>query len=367
MKPILTDEMIQAAITAIKTERFLRGISVEKFEQEFAKFIGVNYAVAVNSGTSALHLSLLAMGINKGAFIITTPTTFIATANAITYIRAKPIFVDISLETYTIDNQKLEDTMKKYKRKVKAIIPVHIYGYPCEMDAIKEIADKYGVKILEDACQAHGATYKDKKVGSFGDAAAFSFYPSKNMTVCGDGGMITTNDDKIAEIARSLRDVGRSKANPYIHKYIGYTARINTINAAIGRIQLKYLENWNEKRRKIAEKYNKKLEGIGDLILPPKGNSKIKPVYHLYVVRTKYRDQLKEFLEKKGVECGIHYPLPIHLQPPYEQMGFHKGMFPNAEKCAKEVLSLPMHPNLTDEEIEYIVSCIEEFFRVIKK
>jgi len=367
IKPILTDEMVNAAICALKNERYLKGESVKEFEEEFANFIGVKYAIAVNSGTSALHLSLIAMGVKEGDYVITTSATFIATANVITYVRAKPIFVDISLETYNIDPQKLEETVRKYKDRVKAIIPVHLYGYPCEIDTILEIAEKYDIKVLEDACQAHGAVYRGKRVGSFGDAAAFSFYPSKNMTVCGDGGMVTTNDDKIAEMVESLRDVGRSKTNPYIHEYIGYTARMNTINAAIGRIQLKHLEEWNEKRRKIAKEYNKKLDGIGDLILPPKENSKIKPVYHLYVIRTKYRDELKKFLEERGIQCGIHYPLPVHLQPPYKRMGFKEGMFPNAERWAKEVLSIPMHPNLTKEEIEYVVSCIEEFFRVIEK
>lgn len=367
IEPILTDEMVEVAIRAFKNEKFLRGESVKRFEYDFAKYVGTRYALAVNSGTSALHLSFITMDIKEGDCVITTPATFIATVNAITYVGAKPVFVDISLETYNIDPQKLEETIKKYRDKVKAIIPVHLYGYPCEMDAILEIAERYGIKILEDACQAHGAVYKGKKVGSFGDAAAFSFYPSKNMTVCGDGGMITTNDDKIAEMVESLRDVGRSKRNPYIHEYIGYTARMNTINAAIGRIQLKYLEEWNEKRRKIARDYNKKLDGIGDLILPPKGNSKIKPVYHLYVIRTKYRDELKKFLEERGIQCGIHYPLPVHLQPPYKRMEFKEGMFPNAEKWAKEVLSIPMHPNLTEEETEYVVSYIEEFFRVIER
>ena len=211
MEPIFTDEMLQAAINALKHERFLRGKSVEKFEKEFAEFTGTKYAIAVNSGTSALHLSLIAMGISSGDYVITTPATFISTVNAISYINAKPLFADISLETYNIDPQNLEKVVKKYKDKVKAMIPVHLYGYPCEMDAILEIAEKYDIKVLEDACQAHGATYKNKKVGSFGDAAAFSFYPSKNMTVCGDGGMVTTNDYDISEMVKSLRDVGRSK------------------------------------------------------------------------------------------------------------------------------------------------------------
>lgn len=365
-EPILNEEMINNAINALKTERFLKGESIKKFEEEFGKYVGTKYALAVNSGTSALHLSLIASGIKAGDYVVTTPASFIATANAIVYIGAKPIFSDISPETYNIDPYILEEKIKKYKKKVKAIIPVHLYGYPCDMDHILEIAERYDIKVLEDACQAHGAMYKGKRVGSLGIAGAFSFYPSKNMTVCGDGGMVTTNSEDIAKIVESLRDVGRSKDSSYFHERIGYTARMNTINAAIGRIQLKHLEEWNEKRRKIAKEYNKKLAGIGDLILPPKENSNIKPVYHLYVIRTKYRDQLKEYLEKNGIECGIHYPLPIHLQMPYRQMGFRERMFPNAEKWAKEVLSLPMHPNLTEDDIEYIVTRVDNFFREVK-
>jgi len=367
MEPIVNEEMVEAVVNALKTERFLRGESVKIFEEEFAKYIGTKYALAVNSGTSALHLSLLAMGIKQGDYIVTTPATFIATANAAVYVGARPIFVDISLETYNIDTFKLEEVVKKYKKSVKVIIPVHLYGYPCEMDTIMEIAEKYNIMILEDACQAHGATYKNRRVGSIGDAGAFSFYPSKNMTVAGDGGMVTTNNDEIARIVDSLRDVGRSKGSTYFHEYIGYTARMNTINAAFGKVQLKYLELWNDKRRKIAREYNKKLEGIGDIILPPRETDNIKPVYHLYVIRTKYRDQLKEYLEGKGIECGIHYPLPVHLQLPYKRMGYYEGLFPNAERWAKEVLSLPMHPNLTVKDIDYIVGHIEDFFKKVIK
>lgn len=367
IEPILTEETFESVIKSLKTEKFLRGESVIKFEEEFSKYIGVKYAIAVNSGTSALHLSLIAMGIKEKDNVITTPATFIATANVIKYINANPIFCDISLESNTIDPQKLEELIRKYDGKVKAVIPVHLYGYPCNMDEIIEIADKYGLSVLEDACQAHGAIYKGRKVGSIGNAGAFSFYPSKNMTVGGDGGMITTNDEEIAEFINSLRDVGRTKNDRYIHKYIGYTARMNTVNAVIGRIQLKYLERWNDRRRNIAREYDKGLDGIGDIILPPKGSNEVRPVYHLYVIRTKYRDQLKEYLERNGVECGIHYPIPIHLQPPYRNMGFKEGMFPNAEKWAREVLSLPMHPNLTSDDINYILGLIERFFKTVAK
>jgi perosamine synthetase len=366
MEPILTKEMLDAATKALQEEFFLRGESVKKFEMEFAHYIGVKHAVAVNSGTSALHLSLLSLGIGEGNLVITTPFTFIATANVITFVGARPLFVDISPNTFTIDPEELKKAIANYGEKVRAIIPVHLYGYPCKMNEITEIAREHDITIIEDACQAHGAIYKGKKVGSFGDAAAFSFYPSKNITVAGDGGMITTNNDEIAEIVSQLRDVGRAKDDPNRHDYIGYTARMNTVNAAIGRIQLKYLEEWNEKRRRIAKEYHSRLNGVGDLILPPEGDDNIRPAWHLYVIRTRYRNQLKEYLESKGIQCGIHYPIPIHLQPPYRKIGYSEGMFPNSEKCAKEVLSLPMHQNLSIDDINYITDAIKEFYRRVK-
>ncbi len=361
-KPIIEDEMVDAVTTALRNEYFLRGKSIELFEEEFAKYIGVKHAIAVNSGTSALHLSLLALGIGKGDKVLTTPATFIATANAITYTNAEPVFADISLDTYNIDPVKIREKLEEDNGAIKAIIPVHLYGYPCDMEEIHKIAREYNVKILEDACQAHGAIYKEKKVGAFGDAAAFSFYSTKNMVVGGDGGMVTTDDEEIADKISSLRDVGRDKDNPGVHKYVGYTCRMNTINAAFGRVQLKYLDAWNQKRREIAKKYMEELKGVGDIILPPEQNSQYTPVWHLFVIRTKSRDELKKFLEKRGIQCGIHYQLPVHLQPPYLEMGYKEGMYPEAERWAKEVLSIPMHPGLREEEIEYVVSNIREFF-----
>jgi len=266
------------------------------------------------------------------------------------------------LDTYALDTEKLEECIKKYEGKVRTIMPVHLYGYPCKMDEILEISEKYGVKVLEDACQAHGATYRNENVGSFGDAAAFSFYPSKNMTVCGDGGMVTTNDIELADKIQSLRDVGRSKDKSYFHIFVGYTARMNTVNAAIGKVQLRYLDKWNEKRREVAKTYNEKLEGVGDIVLPPHTKVEAEPVWHLYVVRTKYRDSLKKHIGKKGIQCGVHYPIPVHLQPPYRRLGFTEGMYPNTEKWAKEVISLPMYPDLSKEEIEYVVASIKEFY-----
>ncbi len=230
------------------------------------------------------------------------------------------------------------------------------------MDALKEIAEKYDVKILEDVCQAHGASYKGRKIGSIGNASAFSFYPSKNMTVCGDGGMLTTNDEKIAETARSLRDNGRTKENAYLHQYIGFTARMNTVNAAIGNVQLSYLDKWVKKKRKIAKLYRKMLNGIDGLTLPMPESADIKPADHLYVIRSDLRDALMHHLKSKDIECGVHYPIPIHLQPPYRAMGFKEGMFPNAEECANKVLSIPIHQGLDTDKVEYIASAVREFF-----
>lgn len=362
-RPIIIDEMVEATVKALKYEYFLRGKSIEVFEEEFAKYIGVKHAIAVNSGTSALHLPLLALGIGEGDKVLTTPATFIATANAIVYTNAEPVFADISLDTYNIDPVKIREKLEEDNGAIKVIIPVHLYGYPCDMEEIHKIAREYNVKILEDACQAHGAIYKGKKVGGFGDAAAFSFYSTKNMVVAGDGGMVTTNDEEIADKISSLRDVGRDKDNPGVQRYIGYTNRMNTINAAFGKVQLKHIDAWNQKRREIAKKYMEELEDIDDIILPPEQSSQYIPVWHLFVIRTKYRDDLKNFLEKNGIQCGIHYQLPVHLQPPYLEKGYREERYPEAEEWAEEVLSIPMHPKLAEDEIEYVAFSIQDFFK----
>ena len=363
-QPIIEDEMVDAVTTALKNEYFLRGKSIELFEEEFAKYVGVKHAIAVSSGTSALHLSLLALGIGEGDKVLTTPATFIATANAIVYTGAEPVFADISRDTYNIDTGKIREKLEEDEGAIKAIIPVHLYGYPCDMEAIHKIARECDLKILEDACQAHGAIYKGKKVGAFGDTAAFSFYSTKNMVVAGDGGMVTTNDEEIVEKISSLRDVGRDNDKPGVHRYAGYTSRMNTINAAFGRMQLKYLDAWNQKRGEIAKKYMEELEDVGDIILPPEQSSQYISAWHLFVIKTKHRNGLKKFLNKKGIQCGIHYQLPVHLQPPYLEMGYKKGIYPEAERWAKEVLSIPMHPRLKEEEIEYVVLNIRGFFKI---
>lgn len=357
--PIFDKEMENAALKALRTEKFVSGEEVYKFEEDFAHYCGVKYAVSMNSGTVALQLSLKALGIegnlNK---VITTPLSFIATTNSILHVNSVPIFADIDTKTCCIDPCEIQ---KKITHEVKAILPVHLYGYPSDMKKIAEIAQKNDLKIVEDACQAHGAEYYGHKVGSIGNVGCFSFYPSKNMTVCGDGGMVVTNDAEIAKTVGKLRDCGRK--TKYEHDIVGYTARLNTVNAAIGRIQLKKLDEWNRKRRKKASLYNSLLKDIDQLILPPSEDSQIKPVYHLYVIRTKKRDELKQWLEHCGIQCGIHYPIPIHLQPVHKQLfGLESGTFPISELVTQTCLSIPLYPDLDEEKITYISDKIHEWY-----
>ena len=358
MKPFVNDEIKDAVIYVLENERFVLGESVFKFEEELAKYFGVKYAITTSSGTHALEFALKAIGLKDRAKIITTPFSFIATANSILHAGGEPVFADIRDDTFNIDPYEVN---RRLNSSIKAILPVHLYGYPADMNEIIELANENGLKVIEDACQAHGATYQGRKVGTLGDAGCFSFYPSKNMTVCGDGGAVITDDENIAKTVMKLRDCGR--ISKYEHDTIGYTARLNTINAAIGRIQLKYLDQWNEKRRKIAKTYNSILSDIEEITLPPSETSMIKPVYHLYVIRTRYRNELKKWLEENGIECGVHYPIPIHLQPIYRKIyGYSGGEYPKSEKASKECLSIPMHPFLKDEEITYISEKIHEFF-----
>lgn len=345
----------------LREEFFLRGETVERFETEFTEYVDTDHAIAVDSGTQALHISLRSIGVSEGDTVITTPATFISTANAILRTGADVKFADVDLETYTIDLEHLEHIVDTTP-DVAAIVPVHLYGYPVPMDELQEIAGD--IPIVSDACQAHGASYKGKKVGARSTLSCFSFYPSKNMTVAGDGGMIVTNHDEFATAARSLRDVGRS-SDGYEHESIGYTARMGTMNAAVGREQLARLDDWNEHRRAVAQEYTDGLSGIKDLVLPPLGGADRELAWYLYVVRTPHRENLQEYLEERGIETGIHYPTPVHLFPPYRERGFDDGMFPAAERWADEVLSLPMHPELQQEEIDYVINHVREFFHTV--
>lgn len=355
--PIFDDEMKEAAVDALASERFVSGESVFRFEEEFARYCGADYAVSTCSGTSALLLSLLALGAGRGDHVITTPASFIATANVALHVNATPLFADIDIETYNIDPERLR---KKVTKKTKVVIPVHLYGFPADMDSILETSDQHGFAVVEDSCQAHGAEYRGRKTGTIGDVGCFSFYPAKNMTVCGDGGMVVTNNEKVARTVAKLRDCGR--VSHYEHDMVGFTSRLNTVNAAIGRVQLRRLDRWNDKRRTIARWYDSLLSDLDELVLPPKEEPVVRPVYHLYVIRTRSRDKLRAWMEQNGVQCGVHYPLPIHLQPIYRKLfSYKEGAFPNSELLCETALSLPMFPDLEKQEVGYVCEKIHEF------
>ena len=330
-----TNEMEEAAIDALRNESFVNGESVSKFEEEFARYIGTKYAVSVNSGNSALQLSLMALDISADSKVATPTNSFIASANCIRMTNAQPILTDINARDGGIDVNSITE-------KVNAIIPVHIYGNPCDFDSVKTFAEEQKIPIIEDACQAHGAIYKNKKVGSLSDVGCFSFYPTKNMTVGGDGGMSTTNNEEIANKIRSIRDNGRKTKNEF--DKLGFTMRLNTINAAIGRIQLKHLDEKNSRRREIVSIYKENL--IEDCILPENANGK--SVYHQIVIRHENRDKIREELTNNDIGSAIYYEKPIHLQPLYLEYDYK---LPNSEKFAKEVLSLPSYPSLVNDQL----------------
>ena len=331
-----TNEMEEAAIDALRNESFVNGESVSKFEEEFARYIGTKYAVSVNSGNSALQLSLMALDIDGNIQKVATPTnSFIASANCIRMTNARPVLTDIDAKDGGIDVSSITE-------KVNAVIPVHIYGNPCNFDSVKAFTEEQKIPIIEDACQAHGATYRNKKVGSLSDVGCFSFYPTKNMTVGGDGGMATTNNEEIVDKIRSIRDNGRKTKNEF--DKLGFTMRLNTVNAAIGRIQLKYLDEKNSRRREIVSIYKENL--IEDCILPENENGK--SVYHQIVIRHENRDKIREGLTNNDIGSAIYYEKPIHLQPLYLEYDYK---LPNSEKFAKEVLSLPSYPSLTNDQL----------------
>ncbi len=339
----------QAAIQeVIDTGAFAGGPFVAKFEEEFAAFCGTRFAVGVGSGTEALWLSLLACGVGAGDEVITVPSTFMATAEAISFCGAKPVFVDIDERTYTLDPQLLERAISP---RTKAVIPVHLFGQMADLDPILEIAHRHHLRVIEDACQAHGAEYKGRKAGAIGDTGCYSFYPGKNLGAFGEAGAVVTNDRSLQEKMRMLRDHGQE--TKYHHSYIGWNARMDGIQGAVLSVKLKGLDRGNAARRAHARLYNECLGGCEDLITPTEANY-AKHVYHVYAVRVKGRDQLLRALTERGISCGIHYPIPIHRQQAYHSLGLEHGSFPVAERCAEEFLSLPMFPELTSEQIETV-------------
>ncbi|MEM5855232.1 MAG: DegT/DnrJ/EryC1/StrS family aminotransferase [Candidatus Aenigmatarchaeota archaeon] len=349
-KPEVNEEMKKAVIETLEKDRFVLGENVKKFEEEFANYIGTKYAVAVSSGTAALQIALQSLELEKNEKVVTSSNSFISTANAILFANYLPCFADIYEDDGTIDVKTVKE------EKAKVVLPVHIYGRVCNMDEIFSFFPD--AVIVEDACQAHGAKYKNRKAGSLGEIGCFSFYSSKNMTVCGDGGMITTNNEKIAEIAKSLRDCGRK--SKYVHDRLGGNYRLNSINASIGRVQLKYLDEWNEKRRKVAKIYRELLPE--NILIPEKDYSY--DVYHLFVVKLKKRDYIAAYLDKNGIETGVHYPIPIHLQPIYKKLfGYKKGVLPKTERFSKMILSLPIYPSMKDEEVKFVC---EKLLKVLR-
>lgn len=353
VKVYMDADIKRAVLQVLDSGWYILHEKVREFEKKFADFCGVKNSVCVSSGTSALFLSLLALDIKRGDEVIVPSFSFIATATPIIATGAKPVFVDVDTKTYTADPEKIREAVTK---RTKAIMPVHLYGHPANMDPILETAEENNLYVIEDACQAHGAEYEGRRVGGIGHVACFSFYPSKNMTVCGDGGAVVTNDEVVAEKVRKLRDHGR--LDKYVFDLIGYNLRFNEIQAAIGIKQLEKLPEWNETRRKIARTYNEALNG---LVITPFEESWAKHVYHVYVIRSEKRDELLEFLKHHGVFALVHYPVPIHKQPAITSVLGNQSRLKNSEKLASEVLSIPMHPKLTNEEVAYVSDKIAEF------
>ena len=352
----IKEEVGKAMQDVMDNTSFVLGKPVETFEKNFAKYCGTKYAIGVASGTDALFLALKAAGIKAGDEVITAPNSFIATAAAISHTGAAPVFVDVEEASFNIDPKRIE---KAITPKTKAIIPVHLYGQPADMDPVNEIAEKHDLVVIEDACQAHGALYKGRRTGSLGAVGCFSFYPGKNLGAFGEGGMITTDDSEIANVVRELRDQGQERK--YFHNRIGFNSRLHALQAAVLDVKLKHLDSWNEKRRKNAELYAEELGRIG--IAPPEESEYAKHIYHLYVARVQKRDALIEFLKKNDIFASIHYPVPIHLQKAYAPLGLKRGSFPITEKMADEIVSLPMFPELKEEEIRLIAQKIKEFLK----
>jgi dTDP-4-amino-4,6-dideoxygalactose transaminase len=339
---------IDAAISKIlESTQFVLGDEVAAFEREFAAYSGATQGIALNSGTSALHLAFLAVGIGPGDEVITIPHTFVATVAAIRYTGARPVFVDVDPVTFTMDPKKVEAAITP---RTKAIAPVHLYGQPADMDPILEVARRRKLLVVEDAAQAHGAKYQGRPVGSLGDLACFSFYPGKNLGAYGEGGMVVTSNEGYAQTIRMLRDWGQDRK--YHHLLAGYNYRMEGMQGAILRVKLRHLEKWTEARRAHAARYRQLLGDTG-LGLPAE-RAGSRHVYHVYAVRTREREALMKSLSEQGVQTGIHYPVPVHLQPAYADSAYQRGSFPHSEKAADEVLSLPMYPEMTEDHLQAV-------------
>ena len=353
----IQDEVSQAMEAVIAKTAFAGGPFVETFEDEFAAYCECRHAIGVGSGTEALWLTLLALGIGKGDEVITVPNSFIATAEAISFCGATPVFVDVDEDTYTMDPALLEDVISQ---RTKAVIPVHLFGQPANMGPIIDIARKYSLAVVEDSAQAHGARYKECVAGSLGDAGCFSFYPGKNLGAYGEAGAITTNDGSLADKLRMLRDHGQ--AGKHMHTLVGWNSRMDGFQAAILSVKLKRLEQWTQQRRHAAATYKEGLYNDVKMVLPLEADY-AKHVYHIFAIRSPKRDDLMQYLTDRGIQCAVHYPAPIHRQEAYSHLELSQGTFPVAERCANEYLSLPMYPELSREQVEYVIAHVNEFVR----
>lgn len=380
----IKSDIDKAVLEVLSSAQYIMGENVKQFEKEFSEYIGANYSVSVGNGTDALVIALKALGIGEGDEVITTPFTFFATAESISSVGAKPVFVDVRLDTFNIDPSNIEE---KITSRTKAIMPVHIFGQPADMDEINEIAKKYNLKVIEDACQAVGAEYKGRKTGTLGDIACFSFFPTKNLGCAGDGGIIVTDDEKLATVCRALRTHGSGadgkKAynllnnieenvdedkntdntvyNPlkYYNYIIGHNSRLDELQAAILRVKLKKLDSWNDLRRHHAYFYNENLSDT-DLVIPYE-DKYVKHVYHMYVLQSEKRQEVVSYLKDKGIATGIYYPVPVHLQKVYTSLGYKPGDLPNAEYLSGRTFAIPMFPELTDKEKLYIVENLKKY------
>ncbi|MBB2479805.1 DegT/DnrJ/EryC1/StrS family aminotransferase [Bacillus sp. APMAM] len=346
------EEILLEIEKVIDSGNYILGSKVEELEKKIAEKLNVTEAVSVANGTDALVLTLEALGIGKGDEVITTPFTFFASAESISRIGATPVFADVNPHTFNLDPSDIE---KRITSATKAIIPVHLFGQPADMDEINNIAKKYGLLVIEDACQAFGSTYKGKPVGSLGDAACFSFFPTKNLGTLGDGGIITTSNVKLAENLRKLRAHGTTKK--YYHDRIGYNSRLDELHAAILLVNLNKIEEWNTKRREWADRYKKFLSGAAHIQLPMEEKDR-KHIYHLFCIRSKQREQIMKALKAHDIQTGIYYPCCLHLQEVYKNLNYHEGDFPVAESLSNELFAIPMHPFLTESEQDYIISIL---------
>ena len=351
-------ELETAVLQVLRSGRYILGEPVAQFERDFADYCGTRHAVAVNSGTSALHLALLAAGIGRGDEVITTPFTFVATVAAILLAGARPVLVDVDPVTLTLDPAQVEAAISP---ATKAIIPVHIYGQMADMDPLMLLANRRGLVVIEDACQSHGAEYRGRRAGGLGLAGCFSFYPGKNLGACGEGGLLVTDSDAVATAARCLRDWGQKERYNHIAK--GFNYRMDAIQGAALGVKLKYLEEWTEKRRRHARHYDQLLDGIGPIERPVEMRGR-RHVYHVYAIRSRDRTMLQESLAAQGIQTGLHYPIPVHLQPAYADLGYRRGDFPVSELAAQQVLSLPMYPELTPAQIDTVAEAIKRDLHV---